>query len=297
MNDIINIEEYEHRGKNMWYYMYPETDKADNLPYFLHSIGLHELQPPIAKPHGHEYDQFFYSTHGTGTLILNGKRYTVKEGYGFFIPQHIPHEYFPSENVWDIRWMVPRGNSLSDLYSMLNITGGIYALNDTSPLDIILDKMHKELIYNKDNGNLFASSHVCEFIMEFARQAMLLDDLTPFALQPDSDIGQKHIALLKDYINYHFMHRITMAELCRLTNLSAQHLCRIFKKYIGMRPTEYILSIRIERAKELLSATNHSINDISLWCGFENNNYFWNSFKRLTGMTPGQYRLSHKPQI
>ena len=278
----------------MWYYMYPETSKVENMPYFLHSIGLHELQPPIAKPKGHEYDQFFYSTHGTGSVIINGQKFYLPEKSGFFIPRDVPHEYYPESDFWDIRWFVPRGNALSFLYKQLNIAGGAYPVNDATPLDIILDKMHQELIYDKENGNLFASAHVCEFIMEFARQTGLICATSTVTIK-DSDIGHKHMTLLTDYIDYHFMHKITMQELCNLTNLSAQHLCRIFKRYTGMRPTEHILSVRINRAKELLSVTSHSINDISLWCGFENNNYFWNSFKKLTCMTPGQYRLSHKP--
>ncbi len=43
----------------MWYYMYPSLDGVRELPFYIISIGQHELQPYIKKTQGHEYDQFF----------------------------------------------------------------------------------------------------------------------------------------------------------------------------------------------------------------------------------------------
>lgn len=87
----------------MWYYMYPDTTKTCDLPYYLHSIGLHELQPHTNKPEGDENDQFFYNTTGDGILILNDKKYHLHAGCGFFIKAGTPHEYYPNGLVWDIR--------------------------------------------------------------------------------------------------------------------------------------------------------------------------------------------------
>jgi len=48
----------------MWYYMYPDTELVADMPYYLQSIGKHELQPRISKPMGDENDQFFYNSIG-----------------------------------------------------------------------------------------------------------------------------------------------------------------------------------------------------------------------------------------
>lgn len=291
MNDIINMEQYEHSEVYfMWYYVYPPTEKIVSLPYYLHSIGLHELQPPIAKMNGYKYDQFFYNLRGSGTLILNGNRYDLPAQSGFFIPAHVPHEYYPTGDVWDIRWMAPGGSGLGVLYSFLGMEkGGMYPLADIAPLDIIMNRMHSELIKDKENGNVYASACIMEFIMEFARQAGNIKLKTVLS-ENENDIYAGHMKILKDYIEYHYMHHIALSELCELIDVSPQHLCRIFKYCVGMRPMEYIVHKRIDAAKELLINSSHSISDIAYWCGFENNNYFWKVFKKTEKMTPNEYR-------
>lgn len=290
MNDMIIIVQYEHERENMWYYKYPSTEKVINFAYFLHSIGLHELQPPMIKPQGDPYDQFFYFTHGSGTLILNGKKMNLPQHSAFFVPAGVPHEYYPSEDVWDVRWMVPRGEGLPMLYKALGIEeGGVFPLKDVAPLDIILNKMHMELIQDAVNGNLYASACVGEFIAEFARQAGILSEQESVS-EEKKHVYHTYMIQLEDYINYHYMHTITLSELCELIGVTPQHLCRIFKKCTGMRPMEYITNTRIEAAKRLLRESGYSINTIAGWCGFENDNYFWKTFKKLVGRTPKKYR-------
>ena len=53
---------------------------------------------------------------------------------------------------------------------------------------------------------------------------------------------------------------------------------------------QYIIRRRIGEAQNLLITTRRSITDIALSCGYNNSNYFQSVFKRLVGMTPGQYR-------
>ena len=153
----------------MWYFAYPPTESLEKLPFYLHSIGLHELQPPIMKPNGHPYDQFFYNTTGSGTLTINGNAQNLPAGCGFFIPAGTPHEYYPSDNIWDVRWMVPCGNALPVLYERLGIHDNIFYLKDIARLDSILNIMHRELILDPQNGNLLASAYVPLFLTEFAR--------------------------------------------------------------------------------------------------------------------------------
>lgn len=273
----------------MWYYVYPPTEEVMKLPLYLISIGLHELQPYIVRPDGHDYDQFFYNRHGAGVLVMNNVTYNLPEGSAFFIPAGIPHKYYPLGRVWDVRWMVPSGYVLKDIYRQLHIErGGAYKLIDSAPLDIILNRMHDELIRDKVRGNYFASGCIYEFIMEFARQTGVL--VPGKAQTEDMDTYSVYMEQLRDYIDYHFMHHITLQELCSLIAVTPQHLCRIFKKCTGQRPMEYITQRRIRAAKELLHNTKHTVNDICVWSGFENLNYFYKCFKALEKMTPGEFR-------
>lgn len=282
----------------MWYYMYPDTSAVSDLPYFLHSIGQHELQPKTVKPEGHEYDQFFYNTKGDGVLILDGKKYDVPAGDGFFIPAHVPHEYYPTGTVWDIRWMVPRGNGLSHLYEKLGLHGGVYHLWNLTGLEIQMNKMREELLNDEYYGIYYASSHVQEYIMEFMKQTGLLKKETapeenlPGKAQKNS--YKKHMNVLADYVDHHFMNPIHETELCNLLNLTPQHLGRITRSCCGMTPIEYINHVRIDKARAYLGFTNLNACEIAKNCGFENNNYFWRTFKKMTGLTPGEYRKRYK---
>lgn len=290
----------------MWYYMYPDTSAVSDLPYFLHSIGQHELQPKTVKPEGHEFDQFFYNTKGEGVLILGGKKFDIPAGDGFFIPARVPHEYYPKDSVWDIRWMVPRGDRLPQLYEKLGLTGGVYHLWNLTGLEIQMNKMREELLNDDTFGNYYASAHVQEFIMEFVKQTGILKEKSPGAAakageaSADIDAAQKkkaykkHMNVLADYVDHHFMNQITETELCALLNITPQHLGRITRACVGMTPIEYVNHIRIDKARSYLDFTNLNACEIAKYCGFENNNYFWRTFKKKTGLTPGEYRKRYK---
>ena len=83
---------------------------------------------------------------------------------------------------------------------------------------------------------------------------------------------------------------ITVAECADFCNMSKAHFARIFKRTVGQSPVQFMLGIRIDRAKELLDFTDQSIADIAEASGFSDQNYFTRTFKKMTGMTPTQYR-------
>lgn len=281
----------------MWYYMYPDTDAVADLPFFLHSIGQHELQPRIYKPDGHMYDQFFYSTKGKGILILDGQKYDVPAGNGFFVPAYVPHEYYPHGTLWDIRWMEPRGDRLPQLYKKIGLTGGVYPLRNLTGREVQMNTMREELLNDRILGNYYASAHVQEFIMEFAKQADLLSKMisaTNEITDTPNSIYQKHMKLLVDYVDHHFMNPMSEKELCLLLNITPQHLSRITRTCCGMTPIEYINHVRITKARAYLESTNLNGHEIAKRCGYENNNYFWKIFKKISGMTPGEYRKRYK---
>lgn len=64
----------------------------------------------------------------------------------------------------------------------------------------------------------------------------------------------------------------------------------IFKEKTGINFSEYLNTLRIERAKELLTNIDLRIQDIALQVGYQNVNSFIRTFKRSSGLTPGEYR-------
>lgn len=95
---------------------------------------------------------------------------------------------------------------------------------------------------------------------------------------------------VKKYIQTHYMRELTLDRLSSLFYLNPSYLSHLFKEYTSQNLTDYINQIRIEQAKSILVSSNEKINKITKRLGFENEKYFFRIFKKLTGLTPDQYR-------
>lgn len=103
----------------------------------------------------------------------------------------------------------------------------------------------------------------------------------------NSDIVQKAIS----YMQEHFSDPdLTMNALAEYLQVSAVSLSVEFRNELDIRPSDYLSTLRMEKAKELLRETNMLIGDITLAVGYEDAHVFRRRFKQYTGMTPGQYR-------
>ncbi len=88
--------------------------------------------------------------------------------------------------------------------------------------------------------------------------------------------------------------KINISELAREANLSIEHFIRLFKQYYGVTPKQYAITLRLERAAELLKVTEKSVSEISEICGFSSIFYFNKLFKQTYNTTPTKYRDSYK---
>ena len=93
----------------------------------------------------------------------------------------------------------------------------------------------------------------------------------------------------RDYMKAYYADRISLNRLAAVANLSPYHFIRIFQAAVGLPPHAYLNQIRIERAKELLSQGG-SIAQIAAATGFSDQSHLSKRFKRIVGVTPGQYR-------
>ncbi|MCW8885880.1 MAG: AraC family transcriptional regulator [Cellvibrionaceae bacterium] len=102
------------------------------------------------------------------------------------------------------------------------------------------------------------------------------------------------IAQLQDWIEEHHAEGLSLEGAMTMVNLSDSSLKRRLKKTTGLSFTQYIQSVRIEKAKRLLLSTTLSVGAVSNSVGYENQSFFIRTFKKLTGATPSQYRIEGK---
>jgi len=93
-----------------------------------------------------------------------------------------------------------------------------------------------------------------------------------------------------NFIHNNFERDISLKDIAGFVFLSPSYFTRAFKEETGLSPINYLLKVRIDRAKELLADTSLKISDIALSVGFSNQQRFNEMFKKHTKMTPLQYR-------
>ena len=94
----------------------------------------------------------------------------------------------------------------------------------------------------------------------------------------------------KQYIREHFNGELSLEEMAREVGISPYYLSKLFKETEGIGYIEYTTKLRMDYAKEQLSATDRSIKEICRDAGYQDPNYFSRIFKKWTGMTPTEYR-------
>lgn len=92
------------------------------------------------------------------------------------------------------------------------------------------------------------------------------------------------------YLNRNFAEKVSIAKLCAVANMSKAALMRNFCRETGTTPRQYQLQLRIAEAAILLRSTSNPLNEIAVKTGFSDSNYFGRKFKRLTGLSPGEFR-------
>lgn len=118
----------------------------------------------------------------------------------------------------------------------------------------------------------------------------LIHLLTNAVTNPVQPLNHITITKVKNYIEDHFSEPdLGPCSLSRIFNINEQHLCFLFKKHTDGTIGNYILSIRMQTAKQLLELSNYNISEISSRVGYNDTGYFSKCFKKYFGISPKHY--------
>ena len=93
-----------------------------------------------------------------------------------------------------------------------------------------------------------------------------------------------------EYVDAHYLEPITLETVADACYLNKYYLSHLFSKEQNMSVGQYIIKRRVDEARHLLENGNQSVSSVAELAGFNDFSYFCRAFKRLTGMTPMQYR-------
>lgn len=105
------------------------------------------------------------------------------------------------------------------------------------------------------------------------------------------------IEKVMDYIRENFMKELKIDSLAVMAGLSTSNFSRVFKKVTGMRPTDYLTKLRINRAKQLLVMSDYRLREIAHSIGYKDELYLSRVFKKVVGETPTSYMKKHRQKI
>ena len=121
--------------------------------------------------------------------------------------------------------------------------------------------------------------------MTFYRDEVARLDKT---LYPHDDLT-KQIKAAKLYIDTHFSDEINLDKIAGKALVSKFHFIRVFKKYYGRTPHQYLQEVRIEMAKKIL-LKGKNIDEVCNAIGFKSKTSFISLFRKMTGVTPRAYQ-------
>ncbi|MBM0104901.1 helix-turn-helix transcriptional regulator [Steroidobacter sp. S1-65] len=98
----------------------------------------------------------------------------------------------------------------------------------------------------------------------------------------------------KELIAENLTGNITLADLAKACELSIRHFTRAFRGSTGMSPHAWLLQLRVERAKQLLTTSRRMLADVALDCGFADQSHMTRIFQRSLQMSPGAWRRMHQ---
>jgi AraC family transcriptional regulator len=114
----------------------------------------------------------------------------------------------------------------------------------------------------------------------------------PSARRTDGGLPRGRLRAVVEYVEEHLDAGLTLEQIAAVAHLSVYHFARQFKAATGLPPHQYVIARRVERARQLLQAgTDLSLAEVAACAGFSDQSQFSHHFKRLVGVTPGQFRM------
>jgi AraC family transcriptional regulator len=159
---------------------------------------------------------------------------------------------------------------------------------DLPPLRAAMLAVNDELTAGADGGRLAAESLANLLAVHLIRNASTprpLDRRTYRALP------QGKLRAVIEYVEEHLDADLTLGQIAAAAHLSPYHFARRFKAATGLPPHQYVLTRRVEQAKQLLQQDRDlSLAEVAACAGFSDQSQFTHHFKRLVGVTPGRFR-------
>lgn len=271
--------------KSLRCYHVPSSAALEHLFYFTHSghfyvnsdYRIERKAGMLSEPY-----MLMYTAKGSMFLEQEGRIWEAKEGDILLFDCRKEHIYYSRQSSAYL-FLLFGGNASEYYYSRL-CPGNNHLIHPGDPHAIF--RSLSAIVYETDT--VMPEEHVVS--ADIHKLLGLL--LTPG--KTDTSPSVQRIRQVIRYMDNHLDEDITMSDLAAEVNLNAEYLSRIFRQYLDTSPYDYLLNMRIVKAKHLLITTTDSISQIGDDCGFRDTSHFIKIFKAKTQSTPLAFRKANR---
>lgn len=249
------------------------------------------------------FTRLYYVTEGSAQIELPDGTYTLSPKHMYFIPAftvhtnicksnfvhyylHIYEDYY-SDNDWLDHWKFPIEIEATDLDLSL-----FRRLCEINPHMTLLKSDPTTYDNNPTLMQNLIKNRQRAFCDKIESRGIVFQLLSRFFKQGQSKIEMEDNRIAKTvlYIRKHLNEAIELEKLAEISCLSKDHFIRLFKKELGTTPLQYINQKKIEKAQLLLITEDLAVKEIAFQLAFEDYSYFNHLFKKITSVTPQEYR-------
>ncbi|MBV8389500.1 MAG: helix-turn-helix transcriptional regulator [Mucilaginibacter sp.] len=253
------------------------------------------------------YFRIYYIDDGEGNVSTKQEKVKLEQGYLYIIPSftlcHLACDTFLSQ--FFLHFFEESANGISIFENNRKVkkvkASDIDIINFRKLLDINpgrgINRSDNPTVYEKNayyKGYQELNNTVSDSVF-FETQGIILQLISRFLNSQrfkaeNGDPVPSKILDATRYIQLNLKENITVNHLAGRANLHQDYFSRLFVKYTGQRPLTYLHEKRIERAQYLIATTALSFGAIAEKTGFENLPHFSKIFKKVTSLTPGEYK-------
>ncbi|MGN0182370.1 MAG: AraC family transcriptional regulator [Candidatus Ornithomonoglobus sp.] len=264
--------------------------------------------------HSHEFWELSYIYEGRGKNYTNAESETVKDSNFLLIKPGMEHSVTsPKKNdgalvrVCNCLFTQDYFDSLIKEYTV------VPELNSYALHDMLLNKDPFCIKLSDDNAHnirhlMWLIAHEynhftagSELIIRHSMLDLIISITRLYEYQTKNAAPtvsrSAEIDELMKYMRSNFGYKLTLDFLASHVHLSREYLSRYFKQYTGKTISEFLLEVRISRAKQMLRTSSYSVSDIGAYCGYPSVSNFQKAFKKAEGISPSQYRKKNSVKM
>ena len=205
-----------------------------------------------------------YIISGQGFLRINHKTYTITKNNMFIIPKNTLFYYqTDTEDPWEYTWLSFDGEYADRLYQL---------------------KLPVVPIDGKYFENLLECKKYIGMESEYLASRLWLI-FSQFFKNKKYD----YVAIAREYLTNNYMHKVSIKYIADNIGINKRYLSRIFKETIGQTMQDYLISLRMNKAKSLIVNHNYSVNLAATMVGYDDPYAFSKIFKKYFGNSPSYY--------